>query len=199
MYLFISGDYFLTLKSIIMGCHTWFYKKMETPSNEVMYNSIKNVLDSNLKYYRLHFSFIKKALLFVYSWILIPAFKNSNRFKELHNECHIIYYGRELMLLKQNKDNTEWLAKKYASISYAASLGLISFVEGKGLYHEPESDSLPHDVFRVYDYPDIKLFSLEETLAFISNPKNECKVFEETHDELVEFWTKYPDGMICFG
>ena len=54
-------------------------------------------------------------------------------------------------------------------------------------------------MFRKYGYPQDKLFSLEETLAYINNPENECVINDNTFKWLEEFWAKYPDGMIDFG
>lgn len=54
-----------------------------------------------------------------------------------------------------------------------------------------------HDVFRVKNYPEDILTSLNQTLNFINN--NECEIFEDTHDKLKEFWDKYPNGLIYFG
>jgi hypothetical protein len=61
------------------------------------------------------------------------------------------------------------------------------------------TDSLPHDLFRKYGYPETKLFSLQETLDYINDPNNECQTFEYTESGLRKFWRYYPNGMISFG
>ena len=70
------------------------------------------------------------------------------------------------------------------------------YLEGRGLYVE---DTGFHDVFRRYEYPNHRLFSLEETLQYINNPENQCQIDDRTEERLREFWSKYPDGMIQFG
>jgi hypothetical protein len=52
-----------------------------------------------------------------------------------------------------------------------------------------------HNLFRVDNNPNERLFSLEETEAFILK-KGIKHVFWE---DLREFWTQYSDGMIEFG
>ena len=59
----------------------------------------------------------------------------------------------------------------------------------------------PHNIFRIA-YSDDKLFSLEQTMAFIANKEANKEViyFSENWEErLVEFWSKNPDGVIEFG
>lgn len=74
---------------------------------------------------------------------------------------------------------------------------LLSWIDGKGLYIS--SDELPHDLFRKYGYPEIRLFSLEETLSYIHDKDNECFIYDYTEESLKKFWEEYPDGMIEFG
>lgn len=88
------------------------------------------------------------------------------------------------------KDNL--LQSLYASWSPE----LITYVEEKGWYRETGDF---HDVFRKYGYPEDRLFSLEETLNYISDTKNECVVYDYTENKLKEFWEKYPNAMIQFG
>jgi hypothetical protein len=40
---------------------------------------------------------------------------------------------------------------------------------------------------------------LEETLAYIRDPKNECVVYDHTEELLEKFWKEHPEGMINFG
>jgi hypothetical protein len=56
-----------------------------------------------------------------------------------------------------------------------------------------------HDIFRKYGYPEDRLFSLEETLEYINDPKNDCDTYDKTIELLTKFWFEYPDGMITFG
>ena len=69
-----------------------------------------------------------------------------------------------------------------------------------------------HDIFRCNDYDAPNLHSLEETIEFIKNnsdkcfgnigwvpEKQKCVAFEINFDNIKEFWTKYPNGLITFG
>jgi hypothetical protein len=71
-----------------------------------------------------------------------------------------------------------------------------------------DNGNLPHDIFRIGDYPEDKLFSLEDTLGFIE--KNREKIYygtassqaqaeEEAIKLLKDFWVKNPIAMIDFG
>jgi hypothetical protein len=51
-------------------------------------------------------------------------------------------------------------------------------------------------LFRTW-YNEKILYSYEETLDFIKN--NECSCFEGWEQSIIDFWTKYPDGLIRFG
>lgn len=84
------------------------------------------------------------------------------------------------------------------------------YVKGKGMFAEADY----HDVFRVWYYPDIELFSFNETIEFIntrlsisrdkvyfadnlnSHKRNDKKYALK---RLRQFWEEYPNGMICFG
>ena len=57
-----------------------------------------------------------------------------------------------------------------------------------------------HDSFRYGKYDSgIVLKSMDETIRFIYDEKNNCEVFDSTLNEVVNFWLKYPDGRIEFG
>lgn len=63
-----------------------------------------------------------------------------------------------------------------------------------------------HDTFRVWGYPNDKLYSYKDTLDFIEKfeKKNDYKIElllnEKTRKTyLEEFWNQYPDGAIDFG
>lgn len=103
--------------------------------------------------------------------------------------CHTWYYRRGF---KTNKDfpirhrvNGKWYVEDTKrpvpkKIQYPNSIHEVDYY---------------HDLFRVHNYPNDRLFSLEETIAFIK--KNDVK--EVMWDDLKEFWSVYPDGMIMFG
>jgi len=174
-----------------MGCHTWFYKKLETPSNEVMYKAIKSYFDEGISFnYKLAYDRDS----------IEPIFKDFEEYTPLFGKRYILQYVKEFGALEDKKEDTEWLMEKYASIVHDDdSIGSVIFVEGKGLFHEPRDNRLPHDLFRVRNYPEDMLFSFEETIDYIYNPKVNCETYEWTIFNLKKFWDEYPDGMIRFG
>jgi len=174
-----------------MGCHTWFYKKLETPPNEVMYKEIKNYFDEGISFnYKLAYDRDS----------IEPIFKDVEEYTPLFGEQYILQYVKEFGALEDKKEDTEWLMVKYASIVHDdRSIGSVIFLEGKGLFHEPRDNGLPHDLFRVWNYPEDMLFSYEETIKYINDPKVKREIYDYTFDELKKFWDEYPDGMIRFG
>lgn len=68
-----------------------------------------------------------------------------------------------------------------------------------GIIYVVKNDA-PHDLFRVGDYPETKLFSLEQTLDFIeSYEEGRIYKWDSTIPQLKDFWQKNPIGMIEFG
>ncbi len=64
-------------------------------------------------------------------------------------------------------------------------------------YLKKQLDCEFHDLFRTGYDEDKILRSFEETMIYIKE-KN-CQTFENTEQELKEFFNKYPDGVIEFG
>lgn len=55
----------------------------------------------------------------------------------------------------------------------------------------------PHDLFRFNAYsPDIHLWSLEETMEFIKNNKNNMTFCGGWEDRVRAFWLEHPNGVI---
>jgi hypothetical protein len=57
----------------------------------------------------------------------------------------------------------------------------------------------PHNLFRIRNYPNDKLLSLEQTMEFIEKHKERISFSEDWEEELIKFWSKHPDGVIEFG
>lgn len=159
-----------------MGCHTWFYRKIERTQEEAKQNCLQYLKHSrNL------------------GW---KIYKNPNGYAgidwQVSKEEQLRYIhllNRQIRMVSNN------LCQK-AVWNKQNDKDLVEYFEGKGLYIE---DTGFHDVFRKYGYPEDQLLSLEETLNYINNPLNECVIDDKTLDRLNEFWVKYPDGMIEFG
>jgi len=181
-----------------MGCHTWFYKKAESPSNDEMRSVIKDRCEKEIDFLnRLihHRNEINQDLLEAYpewtsEWAadLIPKWEKLLSFA---NGCDIDLSEFPAYFFEDDYSKDVLIEELYASWT-----GQV-YVSGRGFFKEADY----HDVFRKYGYPDDRLFSLEETLAYIDDPEKACSVHDRewTLITLNEFWEKYPDGMICFG
>lgn len=185
-----------------MGCHTWFYKKIQEPSAKEVRNTVKDRCEKELSFLdRLinDRSSIDADLLEAYpewttewtlimkdAWQRIYTFANGGdlNINELPEVFHRFF--------DNNLDRDSILEHLYVMWTNE----LTEYVKGKGWYVDTDEF---HDIFRRGGYPDDRLFSLEETLAYIQNPENGCTTYDWTEQRLEEFWKKYPDGMIDFG
>ena len=175
-----------------MGCHTWFYKKVDRTIEEARerylsdlhesINSFQSMLDDPSDQTKIDLEwtdeFIQEA---------IDIWKRQKRMVE-KGLCNVA------VMKKQPADENGILYR---------------FVNGNLYCYHHE---LPHDTFRRGDYPDDKLFSLEETLKYLED--NDDKIYyhysfldktrksvlkERAIKRLKKFWDEYPDGMILFG
>lgn len=162
-----------------MGCHTWFYRKIERTQKEANESCIKGLKKSRNLSWKIFNNPTGYAGI---NWeedcgstreSCLKSISVSNRkIKAIYNG----YYQRAVWNHQRDRNLTE-------------------YIDGKGLYIETGF----HDTFRKYGYPEDRLFSLQETLDYINNPENDCTIYENTIERLKEFWNKYPDGMITFG
>jgi hypothetical protein len=159
-----------------MGCHTWFYRKIERTQEQAKQNCLKGLLKSE----KLNLS------------ILNDRNYNNIDWSEWTDDMlleHDAVLKRQIRMVENNFcQRAVW--------NHQNDKNLTEYIEGKGLYIE---DTGFHDVFRKYGYPENKLFSLEETLDYINNTENNCTVYENTIERLKDFWSNYPDGFIEFG
>lgn len=159
-----------------MGCHTWFYRKIERSQEEAKQSCLSTLKRNRNLAWKIY---KRPQTYFGIDW-------NTTKEKQLKS---IKIYNRQIKAVSNNYyQRAVW--------NYQRDDNLTKYVDGKGLYIE---DTGFHDTFRRGDYPDDKLFSLAETLEYINNPENKCQVYENTIERLEDFWSKYPDGMIEFG
>lgn len=158
-----------------MGCHTWFYRKIERTQKEAKESCLEY-----LKYSR------------NLGW---KIYKNPNGYLGINWQISKEEQLRYIHLLNRQIRMVSNNYCQKAVWNHQNDEDLVEYVDGKGLYIEAGF----HDVFRKYGYPDDKLFSLKETLEYINNPLNNCVTNDNTLKWLNEFWEKYPDGMIEFG
>lgn len=169
-----------------MGCHTWFYKKVEKPSYEEMRGFVLDQYDESIKGLN--------------KWIDNPLDEEYLEMVSVYKEWTIDYIKewrdsdlRRVRLIENGYCRVA-VMNKYCSYSDSILIPV-----GDNIYKDVSGNDGYHDVFRKYGYPEDRLFSLEETLSYIDNPKNECVVYENTREVLEKFWNRYPDGMIDFG
>jgi len=161
-----------------MGCHTWFYKKTEDPN-------LQQVVDELISLYQTEVDRLDKMAA-------SPEYEKQGLLEQVKSLKKA--WEDDISKIESGLTPDVEIYEQWAS---SQSGDLLSWVDGKGLYIS--SDDLPHDLFRKYGYPEIKLFSLEETLSYIYDKDNDCVIYEDTEESLRNFWEKYPDGMIEFG
>lgn len=161
-----------------MGCHTWFYKKEN--------RSIEEARALFIKDYQAVIQEIKNT------WNDPDG--HTQHYKKTYNlteeqclfQLHIL--ERQLRMVEKGLCNVAVMNKQEEICDYISDKGF--FIEVDGF----------HDLFRIGKYPLNKLFSLEDTMNFIKEKGEEIYSKADNYEEnLKEFWTKYPDGMIKFG
>ena len=158
-----------------MGCHTWFYRKIERTQEEAKQSCLRGLRKSE----KLNLNILANRNYNGLDW---SDWTESELIK-----CDS-YLKRQIRMVENNFcQRAVW--------NHQNDENLTEYIDGKGFYMETGF----HDIFRKYGYPEDKLFSLQETLNYINNPENGCTVYEHTIERLKEFWNKYPDGMIDFG
>jgi len=158
-----------------MGCHTWFYRKKERNQKEAKQSCLRLLRKSE----KLNLNILTDGNYKGLDW---------SNWTESELIKHDSYLKRQIRMVKNNFcQRAVW--------NHQDDKNLTEYIDGKGFYMETGF----HDTFRKYGYPEDKLFSLQETLDYINNPKNDCTIYENTIERLKEFWDKYPDGMIEFG
>ncbi len=174
-----------------MGCHTWFYRKIEITIDEVR-NNVINTLNRNIDFY-------DKMINGELGDKFMDAYPEWT--PELGIKCKAIV-ERQLRMVKGGYCNVA-IYNKYDHGNFKTS----HYVLGKGLY--VGFNDLPHDIFRIGKYPDDKLFSFEETLKFLEDKDDRISYHGEGTDRnqhkekaierLKKFWDENPNGMIDFG
>lgn len=162
-----------------MGCHTWFNKRVN-----ISYDEIKQKYIDSLKE---NLDFCDRLLHNRDS--LDPDLLDA------YPEWDEKYAIDEIEMSKQTIIEVENDKMSIEDIISRSPQSLICF---NGIIYTWK-DVEYHDVFRKYGYPEDVLFSMEETIEYIMEPKNKCLLYTDTMKRLIEFWTEYPDGCITFG
>lgn len=185
-----------------MGCHTWFYRKIERTQEEAKQSclqGLKKSINLGWKMYKNPTSY------YGIDW----GVTKKEQFK------YFIFLNRQIRMISNNLcQRAVWNPQNNSDLT--------EYADSKGLFI---GDTNFHDWFRIGNYPDDKLFSLEETLEYIElkgdeitfgnftlkSPKeqdyqkrewvevNREESKQKCIKKLKGFWNKYPDGMILFG
>ena len=163
-----------------MGCHTWFGKNVEVSYEEVKRFAI-NIYERDIEFNNsIIDGTVKRDVL--------------ELFPELTKEFGIKHKAiaeRKLRMIKSDHCKLA-MYNRYEHIT-----GLTFYANGEFYVY---THDLPHDLFRVGNYPEDKLFSLDETLDFIeANANDVYKQDEELLSKLANFWVNNPNGIILFG
>lgn len=168
-----------------MGCHTWYYKKInpQPTYDEVRTQVLGRFVQGNIDLYQKMIDGTLDADL-----------------KDAYPEWNEEYGRKYLPIMNRTKRMIEGgyckvaVCKRYEhKDNYFA---MTEYVDG---VFYVSTDDLPHDLFRRHDYPEDKLFSLEQTMKFISNWKDRMSFCDGWEDSVKKFWLENPDGMIEFG
>jgi hypothetical protein len=163
-----------------MGCHTWFYKKVNRTCEE----GKKIWIDNQER--------------FIKDWEEIANNPNDDcriayDWSQEYLDWNLKVFKRQLQVVKkglcgnavmnnQPCDNEHYLYRYINNTLYGCN------------------DNLPHDTFRIGNYPKDVLFSKKECFNFIKENKEKINYYNPNWEEqLNKFWEQYPDGMICFG
>lgn len=207
-----------------MGCHTWLCAKADKqPDFEEIKSEVLKIYQEEINFLTKH---INGDLEEDEKWLLddqqtiedskykLSIFERQVRIMN-KNLCKIAICNKYDLII--GKDEFE---RSYKYDSFKQTL----YVDLAGCNLKPEEEWY-YDTFRIENYPQDKLYSLQQTLDFIktntrkirfgylelSNPENtdpfkrKWKEFDrigakkKAIKRLKEFWNKYPDGMIYFG
>lgn len=166
-----------------MGCHTWFYKRIDSPSFEEMKEAV-------LKKY-------KESIENCEKWLSNPDSDDYKSILEAYPEWNSNELRKWMSVDLRKIKMIEGGYCRQAVVNKYCMFNPDIMIEHEGNFYVDVDDF--HDVFRKYGYPDDRLFSLQETISYINNPDNECTIYDFTREKLVDFWSLYPDGMIDFG
>lgn len=162
-----------------MGCHTWFYTPaIQQPSyEEVRSKLIKSYLDQISLYERHINNDLNEDELF-----LITC--------ESHDKS------------KQNIAILERIVRRLkGGYCQLATLNRYKFISEYDFSFRTKKFYIEvnfHDIFRVNNYPNIELLSLQETYQFIA--QNQITDYSgKWKPLLIQFWNDYPEGRITFG
>lgn len=184
-----------------MGCHTWFYKRLENqPTRE---EKIRSCVEHDERF-RTQINDALKNGGFVYrtekTWYPFESEEKAREHVDLldwriANASHYEDFKADYDAIDWNSGEALTREQElYAAVEDYTPLEFGDVVCHKGVYYEnvPEYG----DVFRYYEYGKV----LESKEAMYELLENEgCWKDDRTYKRVGEFWEKYPDGIIELG
>lgn len=195
-----------------MGCHTWFYKKMNIhPSREQAIEDISKSQKQWIDRYARIKTFLeqgKKDELEEWERDCVETYDFMSSPEALQESIDQILVEMEKMKSEPFDD----IMRMYASfLCNFDTTGVVIYRNGN-FYKNKENGKEIHswDVFRTYNYPEDTLTCYEDFLKFWET--HECfpghkfedgkwleMSEEEVKEEMKKFWEQYPDGIVNFG
>lgn len=163
-----------------MGCHTWFYTKTDITLDQAKKDALE-ICNHQIEWHINEISNPSQDMLECYSdWVdkldyNLALFERYKRFIEKN-------------LFKGLKTYSEFY-------SHGFDRKLTNYVSRTDSVYVEVEDI--HDIFRLGGYPEDQLLSFKETLEYCQEKR--CKISMEQFQSLLDFWNKYPEGMIKFG
>lgn len=172
-----------------MGCHTWFYDRLvKQPIYEKCKKVVLDTYRYNLKYYKRlknKKELTEEDIQDMETWSLTPD--------RLDFQIKLT----EKLISKIEQGGCEdAVRRRYAHFYFSPKTGVIRY--HNGIFYG-EHSNLPHDVFRVTDYPEDVLSSYEDFENFYSTHKCYPPNSDEVRHEMWKFWEEHPNGLVDFG
>jgi hypothetical protein len=184
-----------------MGCHTWFYNCVKPTIKNIKLDFtfkpnfdlfLKSELDIDFQNMHLEYLFGKKVDV---KDVIAKTYKNAykkfkKQLKAEIKKSKYNYWGTIDNLYLRSSNEIIKRNHLFTKIKiYGRKQNVIELQEVEY-----------HDIFRTSGscrYTSTILYSLEETLLFIDT--NNLDVSVGAKDRVIEFWNKYPNGIIEFG
>ncbi len=171
-----------------MGCHTWMKTKSKYSIEDIRQLWVEQQQD------------------WVNKWATYTIDKDhedrkkGGAFDHLSQEDferHLLIYERQLRMVKNGNIKSAFVNHLHKDTDE----GELYLVHNGVVYCETKDT--PSNIFRVGNYPDDILLSMEDTMRFIMENKERIYYysdkFESVIKELEEFWENNPIGLIEFG
>jgi preprotein translocase subunit SecB len=152
-----------------MGCHTWFYTKVE-----------------NINY-------TEKEIIDIYVKQLEFELNNLHDFYDSDEQIKFKerVLNKQIQKVKDGKVNCAVFERVILNYNDEE----LYYYRNIGWYIDNEKY---HDVFRIGNYPSDILTSFEQTMDFINKNKNKINFSTNYKEKLKQYWIENPNGLIEF-